>query len=846
MSLCDSCHENVAIIYTSKFINSKPEYTGYCMTCALRKPELGMRSMIEKSGITETNIDEVTENLNNMMEPMRDDPPEVLMEKVHEIMQNIDPQQLMGSMNDMMKSINSKQDKPSDDDSETNDNGDELDDRDELSNENQAMPGLAIGEKSISEALQMMISGMMGSSDLEKSGLMPAARGADSDPEHRAAEEKTGTKQDRSKRDSRRQRKFLDTYGTNLTDKARRGEMDPIIGREKELERVIQILNRRSKNNPVLLGEPGVGKTAIAEGLALRIAEEKVPAKLLSMEVYLLDMTGMVAGTQFRGQFESRMKGLVDESKALGNIILVIDELHNIMGAGDAEGAMNAANILKPSLAKGEVRVLGSTTLDEYRRFIEKDSALERRFQQVIVEEPNQENTFKILQGLKGQFEKHHYVQISDEVLRYAVDLADRYVSGRYFPDKAIDIIDEAGSAVNLKDLALVEHEQLKQRLEDERENFKEIENTLDTSLDQNEVFERQAKHKSHLLRLEADFAESEQSMQAPRLSKEDVAAVVELWTGIPLKRISEGDSEKLLNLEARIHERLIGQEPAVKVLAQAIRRNRSGLGKRHKPASFIFVGPTGVGKTELVKALAASLFDNEEALVRFDMSEFMEAHTVSKLIGSPPGYVGYDDAGQLTEKIRRHPYSVVLLDEIEKAHVDVFNILLQILDDGRLTDSHGRTVNFEHCVIIMTSNVGTTKRGSGFGFGNQGHEAIESQVKSALKDVFRPEFLNRVDDIVVFETLKPEEIRKIVDLMLKEVDNSLKTKGLTLVLTDAAKDALAIEGYDEKYGARPLRKVIQKRIENALADMLLAGELEGKIAVSFDYLDGQYVVSSI
>lgn len=845
MSLCDSCHENVAIIYTSKMVNYKPEYTGYCMSCALHKPELGMSKMMEQSGVNDANVDEITEQINTMMEPMRDDPPEVLMEKVHEIIQNIDPQQLMGNMNALMQDIKDEHNPEAPDgDTEAGD-VQSANDADEGMND-QNIPGLAIGEKSISEALQMMISGMMGSSDLEKAGLMPAARGAESEPGASRSDEKTSTKQDKNRRDSKRQRKFLDTYGTNLTTKARNGEMDPIIGREKELERVVQILNRKNKNNPVLLGEPGVGKTAIAEGLALRIVEEKVPAKLLAMEVYLLDMTGMVAGTQFRGQFESRMKGLVDEAKALGNIILVIDELHNIMGAGDAEGAMNAANILKPSLAKGEVRVLGSTTLDEYRRFIEKDSALERRFQQVIVEEPNKEDSFKIIQGLRPSFEKHHHVQISDDVIQYAIELADRYVSGRFFPDKAIDIIDEAGSAVNLKDQALIAHEQLRVKLEDEREAFKEMENSLDTSLDQNEVFERQAKSKSQLLRLENEFSESEKNMQTPQIGREDVAAVVELWTGIPLKRINEGDSEKLLNLEERIHQRLIGQNSAVKALAQAVRRNRAGLGKRRKPASFIFVGPTGVGKTELVKALAEALFDNEEALVRFDMSEFMEAHTVSKLIGSPPGYVGYDDAGQLTEKIRRHPYSVILLDEIEKAHVDVFNILLQILDDGRLTDSHGRTVNFEHSVIIMTSNVGTSKRSGGFGFGNNNYEAMESQVRSALKDVFRPEFLNRVDDIVVFETLKQEEIRQIVDLMLKEVNLALKAKGISLVLTDAAKDALAQEGYDEKYGARPLRKVIQKRIENPLADLLLAGALEGKIAVSFDFQDGAFIMSDL
>ncbi len=830
MSLCDSCHENVAIIYTSRLVNQKPEYTGYCMSCALRKPELGMKLMMEKSGITEANIDEITEQFNVMMEPMRDDPPEVLMEKVHEIMQNIDPQQLMGGMNELIKSLPKE--------------SNEVLEADE--DNPQELSGLAIGENSISEALQMMISGMMGSGDLEKAGLMPAARGAESDPGSDSKNEKSAGTKERGKRDAKRQRKFLDTYGSNLTEMAREGEMDPIIGRKKELERVVQILNRRSKNNPVLLGEPGVGKTAVAEGLALRIAEKKVPAKLLDMEVYLLDMTAMVAGTQFRGQFESRMKGLVDEAKNQGNIILVIDELHNIMGAGDAEGAMNAANILKPSLAKGEIRVLGSTTLDEYRRFIEKDSALERRFQQVIIEEPNAEDTYQILRGLKNQFEKHHHVSISDDVLHYAIELADRYVSGRFFPDKAIDIIDEAGSAVNLSDHALTEHEQLKRRLEEAKEEQKQMDNTLDTSLAENEIFEKQAKLKSRIMKLEEEYAAASETLKAPALSRDDLAAVVEMWTGIPLKSISEGDSRKLLQLEERIHQRVIGQEHAVKVLAQAIRRNRAGLGKRHKPASFIFVGPTGVGKTELVKALAQALFDSEDALVRFDMSEFMEAHTVSKLIGSPPGYVGYDDAGQLTEKIRRHPYSVILLDEIEKAHVDVFNLLLQILDDGRLTDSHGRTVNFEHSVIIMTSNVGTTQKNAGFGFGNHGHEAIENQVKTALKEVFRPEFLNRVDDIVVFDRLKPEEIRQIVDLMLKEVEGALASKGIKLIVTDAAKDELATEGYDEKYGARPLRKCIQKRIENPLADQLLAGDLADKSAVSFDYSEGHFQIDCL
>lgn len=847
MSLCSSCHENVAIIYTSKFVDGKPEYTGYCMSCALRKPELGMRAMVEQSGVTEDNVDEISAQFNAMMEPVRDDSPEVIMEKVHEMMRNIDPKLLKGGMDQLFNAARQADEgEAADAEGEAADGG-EGSDAGEGAEERPRTPGMAIGSQSISEALQMMISGLMGEGDLQRSGLMPAARGSESElPVVGDGGEKTKSREEKGRREAKRQRKYLDTYGSNLTEKARAGLMDPIVGRDKELGRVVQILNRRSKNNPVLLGEPGVGKTAIAEGLALRIAEERVPAKLLNMEVYLLDMTGMVAGTQFRGQFESRMKGLVDEARALGNIILVIDELHNIMGAGDAEGAMNAANILKPSLAKGEIRVLGSTTLDEYRRFIEKDSALERRFQQVIVEEPSAEETFAILQGLRTHYEKHHHVSISDEVLHYAIELADRYVTGRFFPDKAIDIIDEAGSAANLKDSALIASERLQKSIAREREAFKEIESSLDTEADQDSLFERQAKQKSRILALEKELAELQSGMERPVLSREDVAAVVELWTGIPLKRVSESDGEKLLNLEARIHERLIGQDQAVTALAQAIRRNRAGLGRKRKPASFIFVGPTGVGKTELVKSLAAALFDNEEAMIRFDMSEFMEAHTVSKLIGSPPGYVGYDDAGQLTEKIRRHPYSVILLDEIEKAHVDVFNLLLQILDDGRLTDSHGRTVNFANCVIVMTSNVGTNRRGNGIGFGNQGQEALERQVRAALKETFRPEFLNRVDDVIVFESLKPAEIRRIVELMAKELEETLRRKGLGFVLTEAAKDRLAEEGYDEKYGARPLRKVIQKRIENPLADMLLDGSLNGKIAVSFDYKDGGFVCETL
>ncbi|HEY5467297.1 MAG TPA: ATP-dependent Clp protease ATP-binding subunit [Clostridia bacterium] len=667
--------------------------------------------------------------------------------------------------------------------------------------------------------------------------LLPASIGGDSDrPAERQREDRSET--GRNRRDVKR--KFLDMYGSNLTRRAAEGKIDRVIGRQKELERVVQILNRRNKNNPVLLGEPGVGKTAIAEGLAVRIAEGAVPAKLLDQEVYLLDMTALVAGTQFRGQFESRMKGVVDEARKAGNIILVIDELHNIMGAGDAEGAMNAANILKPALAKGEIRVVGSTTLDEYRRFIEKDSALERRFQKVIVDEPSAADSIEILKGIRDYYEKHHNVTYSDETIAFAVKMADRYITDRFLPDKAIDLLDEAGSRVNLQDERLVHLERLNTEL-DGLEAQQQEQNDSKTDRDPGDVtfFEKQAEIKSGILRVQEEIDRIRSELDPTPIQESDIARVVEMWTGIPVQRITETETDLLVHLEERLHKRLIGQNEAVSAVSRAIRRNRAGFGKKRKPASFIFVGPTGVGKTELVKALAEAMFSSEDAMVRLDMSEFMEPHTVSKLIGSPPGYVGYDDGGQLTEKVRRKPYSVILLDEIEKAHADVFNILLQILDDGRLTDSHGRLVSFENTVIIMTSNAGTTLKSNGFGFGAEGHVAMENRVHTVLKEMFRPEFLNRVDEIIVFHELTREEIRRIVNLMLQEVETSMCDKGLKLVFDEAVKDALADKGYDIKYGARPLRKTIQRMIEDPLADLYLSGRLEGAIGVAAVWREG-------
>jgi ATP-dependent Clp protease ATP-binding subunit ClpE len=787
------CKKNVAVVFTTRFESGQRVSEGLCLKCAYRTGLGGMDELFAKAGINDGNIDELTDRMNHVMSHMDGQSPESLFKSL-----------ISGNL--------------------------ELD---ETAESELARDDAADGDagKGSSELLPASIG--------SESEDAPEPRRVDREGEHGGERPAGGAKGDK-------RRKFLDQFGTNLTQKAKEGRIDRIIGRKKELERVIQILNRRAKNNPVLLGEPGVGKTAIAEGLAVKINSGEVPAKLLHEEVYLLDMTAMVAGTQFRGQFESRMKGVVDDARRCGNIILVIDELHNIMGAGDAEGAMNAANILKPALAKGEIRVIGSTTLDEYRRFIEKDSALERRFQKVIVDEPSMADSIEVLKGIKDYYEKHHHVTFSDDVIELAVRMSDRYITDRYLPDKAIDLLDEAGSSANLSDTTLVRLEQCRDLLDDLKKEQEDLESRISGSPDDVQLFEKQAELRSRLLRAEKELSQLEDCNRPTEITADDIAHVVELWTGIPVQRLSESESEKLLHLEDRLHKRLIGQNQAVSALARAIRRSRAGFGKKHKPASFIFVGPTGVGKTELVKALAEAMFESEDAMVRLDMSEFMEPHTVSKLIGSPPGYVGYDDGGQLTEKIRRKPYSVILLDEIEKAHADVFNILLQILDDGRLTDSHGRVVNFENTIIVMTSNAGTTLKANAFGFGADGFVALESRVQTVLKEMFRPEFLNRVDEIVVFQELTREEIRQIVDLMLGEIVRQMKDKHLSFVVTDSVKDHLADKGYDPKYGARPLRKTIQRLVEDPLSDLVLSGQLAGKVAVSADMHDGQIVFDSL
>ena len=617
-----------------------------------------------------------------------------------------------------------------------------------------------------------------------------------------------------------KKKSFLDMYGTNLTAKARRNEIDEVVGRNVEIERVIQILNRRLKNNPCLIGEPGVGKTAIANGLAIRIARAQVPAKLLNKEVYLLDMTAVVAGTQFRGQFEGRMKAIIDECKQSKNIILVIDEIHNIIGAGDGEHSMNAANILKPSLANGEVQLIGTTTLKEYRKYVEKDTALERRLQPVLVEEPTVQATIDILKEIKKYYEDFHKVLISDDVIEQTVKMSEKYIHDRFLPDKAIDILDEACSRINLNNKELYELEVLKNRLAKIEEEKEEA-----VQSDSIEDYQKAADLKTEECNIQDRIEELNKTMVVQKLTVQDIAEVIEHTTKIPVKKITEAETQKLLNLEQNLHNRIIGQDEAVKAVARAIRRNRAGLQSSKRPPSFIFVGPTGVGKTELAKTLAYEMFGSEDAIIRIDMSEYMESHSTAKLIGSPPGYVGYDDAGQLTEKVKRKPYSIILLDEIEKAHPDVFNILLQILDDGKLTDSQGNTVSFENTIIIMTSNAGSNLNTNSIGFGKDSVD--KNKIESALKEIFRPEFLNRVDEIISFDSLTKEQLLQIVDLLLKNTQDALDNKNIKLYVSDDAKKYILEKGTDLKYGARPLRRAIQRYIEDEISEMILKGELE-------------------
>ncbi len=799
MSKCSICNKNEAAIFTTRYEDGQARMDGICLKCAFESDLPGLDQLFSRAGITEENIDEITARMNEVLAGISAKSPEELLKGL-----------LSADFSDLPSlsglPLGEGLFEKEEEEAEGEKSGEE-----EEPGRPTLRPHASIGE------------------------LMPASIG---EPDELSGYRRAIPGRKRSRGKKERKRKFLEQFAINLTEEAEAGRIDRIIGREEELARTIQILNRRSKNNPALIGEAGVGKTAIAEGLAVRITQGQVPAKLLDQELFLLDMTAMVAGTQFRGQFESRMKGVVDDARRSGNVILVIDELHNIMGAGDAEGAMNAANILKPALARGEIRVIGSTTLDEYRRFIEKDSALERRFQKVMIDEPSEELTLQILTGVKDYYEKHHHVIFPLPVLETAVRLSNRYIMDRYQPDKAIDLIDEAGSRQNLDSECLTRLKHMNDRYQLLVEIREDKEKELSEQPSREEalrLYEVQAEIRSELIRLEKEIEELEEECRPVEITEEDIAGVVEMWTGIPVQKLTQSESDRLLNLEEKLHRRVIGQDEAINALARAVRRSRAGFAPKQKPPSFLFVGPTGVGKTELVKALAETLFDSEDSLIRLDMSEFMEPHTVSKLIGSPPGYVGYDDGGQLTEKIRRKPYSVVLFDEIEKAHADVYNMLLQILDDGRLTDSHGRVVNFENSLLVMTSNAGTTLKSHGIGFGSVGHQAMEERVETVLKELFRPEFLNRIDETIIFHELSKEEIRAIVDLMLREPEESLSRRGIELQVGEAARQALAEEGYDPKFGARPLRRTIQRRIEDTLADLWLTGEIVGASQLEVD-----------
>ena len=700
-------------------------------------------------------------------------------------------------------------------------------------------PGTEEEMQQMNEQISEMLSELSNSQDFSEGGA-PSLDfmenfignfGTSSEPKSNASNERKKDKKQKKDKDEKPELKFLNQYCQNLTEKARKGKLDNIIGRDKEIERVLQILNRRTKNNPCLIGEPGVGKTAIAEGIAIKIAQKEVPAKIACKEIYLLDFTALIAGTQFRGQFESRIKGLIEEVKRVGNVILVIDEVHNLVGSGDAEGSMNAANMLKPALSRGEIQVIGATTLKEYRKHIEKDAALERRFQPVMVNEPSISESIEMIKGIKKYYEHYHNIKIPMILAEKAVEMSERYVTDRFLPDKAIDLIDEACSKAVLKNPIYEESfkkEQIRKQITVDIEALEAKETPEESD------YATLAEKRSELYRIEAEIAEIQKQIDEVSVTMEDVASVIELWTGIPASKIRAGENEKLRNLEASIKEKIVGQDKAVKAVAAAVKRGRISLVPRKRPISFIFTGPTGVGKTELVKVLSKELFDSPETLIRLDMSEFMEKHSVSRIIGSPPGYVGYDEAGQLTEKIRRKPYSVVLFDEIEKAHPDVLNVLLQVLDDGRITDAQGRTVSFEHTIIVMTSNAGSNIKGGSAGFNKTSSELNEEKVKKALGEFLRPEFMNRVDEIITFDPLPKEIFPDIVKISLKELKDGLAERDVALEYSSEVLDVLADKSYSAEFGARNIRRVVQKDIEDKVVEeMCLTDIIPQKITIS-------------
>ncbi len=769
ISLCSKCKKNPAVFYITKMEGDKTSSEGLCLSCARELGIAPLNKMIESFGVTDDELDNLNDQMSDFMESLE-------------------------GFDDM--------------------GGDPMEIMEQLSGGEDDEGGAATAPLDIFK---------------EFFSNLPVPKPSDEEGEISPNTNKKdkSDKADKKKTKKKQKKTMLDTYGTNLTELAANGKVDRVVNRGAEIERVVQILNRRSKNNPVLLGEPGVGKTAVAEGLACRIFERNVPPKLFDYQLYLLDFTALVAGTQFRGQFEARLKNLLNEASERGNVILVIDEIHNIVAAGDAEGAMSAANILKPALARGEIQIIGATTLTEYRKHIEKDSALERRFQPVLIDEPSVAESIEILNGIKDYYEEYHSVKISPEIIEQAVKMSERYITDRFLPDKAIDVIDEAGSKVNLKNKALYDVRVLNDRLV-------LIDEDIENATEEND-FETIANLKVEKLKIEEDIKKAEIESRKSKITFDDIASVIESWTKIPVHRLTEDEATKLLNLESRIHERVVGQNDAVEAVSRAIRRGRADITARKRPVSFIFAGPTGVGKTELVKTIAEVMFYNEEALIRIDMSEYMEKHSVSKLIGSPPGYVGYDDAGQLTEKVRRKPYSVILLDEIEKAHPEVFNLFLQILDDGRIADSHGKIVNFENTIIIMTTNAGSEFKSAAAGFNSNEEVTLADNVDKSLKQFFKPEFLNRIDDIVTFKPLSKDELRQIIDLLLKDIVTRITEKGAKLNITDAAKEVILEKGYDKKYGARPLKRALQKQLEDKLSQLSLTGQIKNGTVITAD-----------
>jgi len=762
--MCSRCHKRVAVVFITKIENNETKNEGICLKCA---KELGIKpvnDMLEKMGISESDLDSLTNEMDTYMDGLV----------------------------------------PAD-----NDEGEEG-----------GAPAIDL-PKIFSESGFGNFNNISNQSKDKKS-------------------KKETTKEENKK-------KFLTAYCHNLTEDARQGKLDSIVGREKELARVIQILLRRQKNNPCLIGEPGVGKTAIAEALAQKIVRGEVPYKLKECEIYLVDLTALVAGTQFRGQFESRILGLLSEVKAAGNIILVIDEVHNIVGTGDAEGSMNAANIMKPALSRGEIQVIGATTLNEYRKYIEKDTALERRFQPVTVNEPSIDETVEMLRGIKHYYESYHLINIPESILRTAVLMSERYITDRYLPDKAIDLIDEAASHISLSSPSVNQ----KLQLEKERTELSKKKESCEAMPDSNEE-QQQTKYKElaaikvEELRLEEDLIKATNECNLLRMTEEDLARVIEIWTGIPAASITENEFSKIDKLDVKLKERIIGQDKAVSAVTRAIKRKRAGVSYKRKPVSFIFAGPTGVGKTELVKTLANELFDSPETLIRLDMSEFMEKHSVSKIIGAPPGYVGYDEAGQLTEKIRRRPYSVILFDEIEKAHADVLNILLQILDDGKITDAHGKLVNFENTLIIMTTNAGSDRSSSISGFSDKTDEGLNEKTEKALSAFLRPEFINRIDEIITFRSLDRDDFVKIAKIMLGELKNALEEKSVKFLFSDKAAEYIAQKSFSVKFGARNMRRFIQTNVEDELAERIISSYNDRISAVSLDADENGLVIKTI